>query len=160
MPINFGPLKGHGRVTAGIYFKTAAGSTILEGFVQAVGEGSIACFTICVRLEVSMRQVNGKATGTATFQFTFKVGFAEISYGVTASYGYQGGGGGALLPELTRFAALEARPVESDPMDALAAALPAGALPHQRRTRVRVPRRDTEWQNYRKQYSYLAKDLA
>jgi hypothetical protein len=165
MPINFGPLKGHGRVTAGIYFRSEQGSTVLEGFVQAIGEGSIACFTISVRLEVRMIARGGSATGTATFEFTFKVSFAEVSYAVSASYTYggDGAGGSAMLPLETRFAALESKAIATDASSAFAAVAPrkprVSAATRVHRTRVRVPRRDTEWAEYRKQYRHLAREL-
>lgn len=94
VPIEFGPLKADGRVTAGIYLKSRPGMRVIEGFVRAVGEGNIACFSIFVCLEVTIRQENGgNVTGSASFTFSFKVGFVEISYGFTASYAVQGGGG-------------------------------------------------------------------
>ena len=89
--INFGPLRAQGRVTSGIYLLDSPARRILEGFVRAAGEGSIACFSISVNLEVLVRQENSNMTGSSSFRFSFKVGFAKVSYGFTASYTIEGG---------------------------------------------------------------------
>lgn len=89
--ISFGPMTAQGRVTSGIYLKSSPALRILEGFVRAIGEGNIACFSICVNIEVAVRQENSNMTGSSSYSFTFKVGFFEVSYGFTASYEISGG---------------------------------------------------------------------
>lgn len=92
IPINFGPLHANGRVTAGIYISRSGDVATIEGFVQAIGEGSIGCFTIAVCLIVGVRSKNGNMQGYSTFSVSFKVGFAEISYSFTATYTMAGSG--------------------------------------------------------------------
>lgn len=94
--LSFGPLSAVGRVMAGIYIRCAhGGGAYIKGFVHAVGEGSIACFSISVNIEVAIiHYEDGHMEGSSSYRFTFKVGFAEISYGFTASYSVSGGSGG------------------------------------------------------------------
>jgi hypothetical protein len=92
IPITFGPLNAQGRVTAGIYISRTGDVATIEGFVQAIGEGSIGCFTIAVCLIVGVRSKNGNMEGYSSFSVSFKVGFAEISYSFTATYKMQGSG--------------------------------------------------------------------
>jgi hypothetical protein len=93
--LKFGPLNGFGAVSAGIYLRQAVGAgMVLEGFVHAVGEASIACFGVSVNFEVKVVHVDGNVTGQASYSFSFRVGFVKISYGVTAQYSFDGGGGG------------------------------------------------------------------
>ncbi len=95
VPIEFGPLKATGRVTAGIYLMSSPGLRVLEGFVRAVGEGNIACFSLSVCLEVTIRQENGgDMIGSSSFSLSFKLGFVKVKYGFTASYAVEGGGSG------------------------------------------------------------------
>lgn len=94
VPIEFGPLKASGRVTAGIYLMSRPGQRIIEGFVRAIGEGNIACFSIFVCIEVTIRQENGgKVTGSASYTVKIDVGLFDVTYGFTASYAVQGGAG-------------------------------------------------------------------
>jgi hypothetical protein len=94
--LKFGPLSASGRVMAGIYIRQGAGGgAYIKGFVHAVGEGHIACFSITVNIEVCIvHQPNGTMYGQSSYRFTFKVGFAEIGYEVNATYSIAGGGGG------------------------------------------------------------------
>jgi hypothetical protein len=88
----FGPLEGNGRLTAGIYLLSyAGGSRRLEGFVHAVGEGHIACFGLSFLIEIRTVQDGSAMTGSSTYAFSFKVGFFEVGYSVTASHSTQGG---------------------------------------------------------------------
>jgi len=106
--IKFGPLNAHGRVVAGILIT----NNILRAFVEAVGEGNIACFSICVSIQVALEFTpsTNEFTGSTTYSMSFKVGFITLSYGFTAHYtipGSGGGGGGkalnsALRPEFFR----------------------------------------------------------
>lgn len=91
--LQFGPLKGHASVSAGIYLMHATtpdgSKTRLEGFVHAIGEGHIACFGISVNFEVKIVHENsGTVTGSATYRFSFRVGFVKVGYSVTATYGF------------------------------------------------------------------------
>jgi hypothetical protein len=91
--LQFGPLKGHASVSAGIYLMHATtpdgSKTRLEGFVHAIGEGHIACFGISVNFEVKVvHEDSGTVTGSATYRFSFRVGFVKVGYGVTATYGF------------------------------------------------------------------------
>lgn len=110
--INFGPLKARGSVSAGIYLMRAtsahATTTRLEGFVHAVGEGNIACFGVSVNFAVKVLHDGGKVTGSATYRFTFRVGFAKVGYGVTASYNFAGNSKSARAASPRRKAALSA----------------------------------------------------
>jgi hypothetical protein len=94
--LSFGPLSAVGRVMAGIYFRQAqGGGALIKGFVHAVGEGSIACFSISVNIEVAITHYpDGHMEGSSTYRFSFKVSIAEITYEVTAKYSVSGGGGG------------------------------------------------------------------
>lgn len=88
--IEFGPLSGQGRVTSGFYLLVEKGGrSAFKGFVHAIGEGQVACFGICVNLEVAVEHQKGTMTGTSSYQFSFKVGFIELSYRVTAAYTFR-----------------------------------------------------------------------
>ncbi|GFZ86170.1 hypothetical protein [Sphingobium fuliginis] len=101
--IKFGPLDGRGKVSTGIYlFLRSDGTQRLEGFVHAVGEGQIACFGISVNLEVKIVSDGSSMKGSATFTFTFKVGFAEFDYSVPALYSFKGGGASGEVPQFPR----------------------------------------------------------
>jgi hypothetical protein len=138
--LKFGPLNAVGRVMAGIYIRLAKGEGAhIKGFVHAVGEGTIACFSICVNIEVAIEQKpGGNVVGSSSYRFTFKVGFAEISYGFTATYTIKGGGSGSkkAVPERTKTAGEI-----------------AGCAPHKKYQIVeRVPRKTQQWGNYRKHF--------
>jgi hypothetical protein len=130
---SFGPLSANGQVTAGIYIlRSAEGSGIIRGFVHAMGEGNLACFSICVNIEVwvQMEMPSGNVTGGAHFEFSFKVAFAEVSYGFDAGYTFAGGGGGAR----ERFFVHPGEP----------------------RTLTKVQRKSDHWRDYRKMYGARA----
>ncbi|MEP5764873.1 MAG: hypothetical protein ABJ308_09770 [Halieaceae bacterium] len=98
--INFGPLRGRGSVSTGIYLrKSSAQQAYLRGFVQAYGEGSLACFSVAVHIYVSVHMRGSDMWGQAGYSFSFKVGFIKVRYGFTASYTIRGSGssGGAQL---------------------------------------------------------------
>jgi hypothetical protein len=137
---SFGPLSANGQVTAGIYIlRSAEGSGVIRGFVHAMGEGNLACFSICVNIEVwvQMALPSGDVTGGAHFEFSFKVAFAEVSYGFDAAYSFPGpsSGGSPTLPDRNE------RP-----------------LPHstEPRTLTEVPRKFDQWLAYRKMYGARA----
>ncbi len=93
--LKFGPLSGHASVSAGIYLMSAVTetgrTTRLEGFVHALGEGSIACFGVAVNFEVKVVHQGGDVEGSATYRFSFRIGFVKVGYGVTANYTFAGG---------------------------------------------------------------------
>lgn len=132
----FGPLSAAGQVSAGIYvLRSAEGSGVIRGFVHAMGEGNLACFSICVNIEVwvQMELPSGHVTGGAHFEFSFKVAFAEISYGFDASYTFQGGASAALQG---------------------GASVAGSRLVHaaEPRTLTKVPRKFDQWLAYRKMF--------
>lgn len=89
VPIVFGPLRAHGRITAGIYVRKDNGPNVLiEGFIHAMGEGNIGCFGIAVQIEVGLKQDNksGDMQGYTSYSFSFKAGFLRISFSFNASY--------------------------------------------------------------------------
>lgn len=97
--IKFGPLRGQGRVSTGIYFHSVeGGKDELSGFVHAIGEGQVACFGVSISMAVQVHNdgATGEMVGDAAFNFTFRVGFASVSYGVTAEYTFKGGGAQSL----------------------------------------------------------------
>jgi hypothetical protein len=91
--IQFGPLYATARITAGIYLLSESGGyRVLEGFVQAVGEGNIACFSVAVLIQIkTSQQSDSSMAGSSTYAFKFQISsFFEISYSVTASYQTKG----------------------------------------------------------------------
>jgi hypothetical protein len=94
--VQFGPLYATARITAGIYLLSSAGGYhVLEGFVQAVGEGNIACFSVSILIQIkTTQQSDSSMSGSSTYEFTFKVSVVEVSYSVTAGYQVKGSGGG------------------------------------------------------------------
>jgi hypothetical protein len=150
--IVFGPLSAQGRVTAGIYLASSAGGgREIAAFVEAVGEGNIACFSICVYIRVGLVQqvdTSGNSTmyGYAEYSFTFKVGFIGISVGFTATYTIQG----------NRAAG---RNLTGGSSSKILIVAPGGAAMHpdaDRRYTVLTPRKQSEWGKYRQ---HLAFDL-
>jgi hypothetical protein len=93
--LSFPPLSAHGFVSAGIYIEMQKGQAlILEGFVRAIGEGSIVCFSISVFFEVRIHQQGSNVTGELTVSVSFKVGFVKITYTYKAEYAFAGKSGG------------------------------------------------------------------
>lgn len=137
--LKFGPLNGQGRVTAGIYLYSGPDSRVLEGFVNAVGEGSVGCFGVCVNIAVRVRQQDGGSmVGSSTYSLSFKVGFAEIKYAFTAQYKVQGGGGGGT-----------ARDGGADGQEAAQFAA-RGSLEKPQTISTTMPRKHKRWGEYRK----------
>lgn len=62
----------------------------LGAIVEAVGEGNIACFGICVALQVALISDGGHLYGEARYSFTFKVGFLSFSFSFKVSYTIHG----------------------------------------------------------------------
>ena len=77
-------LEGNARITAGIYLCSTTDDWVIEGFVQALGSGHIACFGISIAMIVKVRQEKGgDMTGSATYAFEFDVGLFTVGYSVT-----------------------------------------------------------------------------
>lgn len=102
--IQFGPLHASARITAGIYLLSEGGYRVLQGFVQAVGEGNIACFSVAVLIQITTtQQSDSSMAGSSTYAFSFKISsFFELTYHVTASYKTQGGGKQQQNPGITQ----------------------------------------------------------
>jgi len=136
--IRFGPLKAQGRVSTGIYLLIRDNvRRALEGFVHAVGEGQIACFGVSVNIEVKIVQEGDSMKGSASYKFSFRVGFVEVSYRFTATYhisGQEQSGGGAQ-------AALR------NPMAGLLCGAGEDML-----HRVLAPDKRTKWTEYRQKF--------
>lgn len=147
--LKFGPLAASGRVMAGIYIRQAqGGGAFIKGFVHAVGEGHIACFSVTVNIEVCIVHLpSGTMYGQSSYRFTFKVGFAEIGYGVTATYsiaskgdgGGEGGGGNHALAAFVRPACV----------DQIMKEYPSCPLHERKFIRTRVPSKSRHWTKYR-----------
>jgi hypothetical protein len=88
--VQFGPLSGEGRVTAGIYISKDNDGAVLAGFVHAVGEGHIACFGVSINLEVGVVDDNGAVSGYSHYSMSFSVGFVTLSFGFDAQYTISG----------------------------------------------------------------------
>lgn len=143
--IKFGPLQAQGRVTAGIYLMSGEGTQVLEGFVNAVGEGNIACFGVSVNISVRVRQVNGGAmVGSSSYSFSFKVGFVSVKYSFTAQYKVQGGGGGKTNSKRLR----------DDKNDMNITTVEPKGLQNTQEQFIctTVPRKERNWQSYRKHF--------
>ncbi|MGM5000119.1 hypothetical protein AB8A05_15405 [Tardiphaga sp. 538_B7_N1_4] len=144
--LKFGPLTASGRVMAGIYIRQAqGGGAFIKGFVHAVGEGHIACFSVTVNIEVCIVHLpSGTMYGQSSYRFTFKVGFAEVGYGVTATYsiaskGGEGGGGNA---ELVAF-------VQPAVVAEIMKTHPSCHLHERKFITTRVPSKSRRWARYR-----------
>ncbi|MGY5802422.1 hypothetical protein ACXHMN_13925 [Rhizobium sp. LEGMi12c] len=135
--LSFPPFSGWARVVAGLYFSKQLETTTFSGFVQAAGEGSLACFSIAALLEVGMKSEDGKVSGFSFYSFSFKVGFVELSYGFTAEYDLSS----SQSSHDFRLIGKAASPVV------------------RHLTRAKVPRRDTEWAEYKRGYAFLADEL-
>jgi hypothetical protein len=144
--LKFGPLSASGRVMAGIYIRQAqGGGAFIKGFVHAVGEGHIACFSVTVNIEVCIVHLpNGTMYGQSSYRFTFKVGFAEVGYGVTATYSIasKGGGGGGGNAELVAF-------VQPKIVTQIMKEHPSCHLHEKKFITTRVPSKSRHWTRYR-----------
>ncbi|MBV8211927.1 MAG: hypothetical protein JOZ08_01730 [Verrucomicrobia bacterium] len=153
--IQFGPLEAQGRVTAGVFLsETENGGRIISAFVEAVGEGNLACFSICVMLEVGLttdsEDGHSRLYGYTDFSFTFKAGFIGITLGFRAEYTIAGSAGSGQM----------AAKLRSGEANAAGAGLlttdTASGVDNRRRYSSLVPRKESNWGDYRR---YLAMDL-
>jgi hypothetical protein len=92
--IKFGPLRAQGRVVMGFMLRLFNGGKDIVILTEAVGEGNIACFSICVSLQVLLtRQDEGAVStmwGKASYSFSFKMGLIRYRYHFTAHYTLKG----------------------------------------------------------------------
>lgn len=95
--LKFGPLEATGRVLAGMRLRKSSKGWTFTILFEAVGEASIACFSLSVCIRITLeQQAGGDMYGGAWYSFKFKVGFASISYSVHAQYRLRGKSGTAL----------------------------------------------------------------
>src|SRR5207302_1692938 len=78
----FGPLSAHGRVSVSLWVDKSG----VGGSFEALGEGSVGCFGICVYLQVRLEPRGDQFIGTAEFSFSFRVGFISIEFHVRVQY--------------------------------------------------------------------------
>ncbi len=83
----FGPLRGQGRISTGIYLRKMGPEGIqIDGFFYCGGEAQIACFAIAASLMVRVsHRPDGTMVGSAVFTFSFSIGFAKLRYSVGVS---------------------------------------------------------------------------
>ena len=84
LAFGFGPLTGIGRVTMGIYVRmegdrSAMGATFFVG-----GAAHIACFAVSTSMMIRLTQEGGAMQGTASYEFSFSLGFKDITFTVVA----------------------------------------------------------------------------
>lgn len=97
--MEMGPLNAQARATVGIYLRSGGGRRVLEGFVNVVGSGSLGCFGVAVNIEIRTRQEDGgDMAGSATYEYSFKVGFVEVDFQVHTGHRQQGGSGESRRP--------------------------------------------------------------
>ena len=137
--IEYGPMSGHGRITAGIGFMTLKTEKetlqYLEGFVKAIGTGQIACFGMCINMEICVRQDNGgDMVGSSTYSFTFSLGLFDYGYTVKATQRISGKSSTRIAKKLNMFTDLTVPQTEPQ-------------------TVVRTPSKQRQWNEYR---NYLA----
>jgi len=90
--IAFGPLSAQGRLVAGISVHQNGDDQNITALIEAVGEGNIACFGICVAITVgATRSGKGALQGFSDYSFSFSVGWITFTYGFRAGYTVQGG---------------------------------------------------------------------
>lgn len=86
----FSFLSGTGRIFAGVALTLKKRPGVRDGLtvqaiVEAVGEGHIACFSLTIFIRIVCTHTeDGDLDGSATYRFSFKVGFFSVHYQVTA----------------------------------------------------------------------------
>ncbi|MFC5490980.1 hypothetical protein [Dokdonella soli] len=92
---DFGILAGYGRVSAGFALIDTKGGLTIQAIVEAVGEGHIACFSLSIFIRIVLvHSPHGDLDGSATYRFSFKVGFFKVHYSMTAHRHISGSGDG------------------------------------------------------------------
>jgi hypothetical protein len=79
---SFGPLKGEGRVTVGVFVRQLEGHTTLYGIFFAGGAARLACFSLSASLLVRMSQKDGDLVGEAIFTYSFSIGITDFNFAV------------------------------------------------------------------------------
>ncbi|MEO5685904.1 MAG: hypothetical protein ABIR54_00960 [Burkholderiaceae bacterium] len=88
--VNFGPLTGTAKITAGIYISLGARDEI-GGYFNASGSMSVAhLLTVGAALVVSLTKQGGDMRGDATYTFEFSLGIIDYSYEVDVTYAKEG----------------------------------------------------------------------
>ena len=145
--IHFGPLSAQGRIVTGVRDVQGPAGMTLTAIIEAVGEGSIACFSICVYIRLSLtHHASGVMDGEAYYSFTFSIGFAHITYGFTAKYTLSGQSEKSPPDQKTtqiddgrRYAALVLAPAD------------CADMPKEQRFTVNwTPRKASRWSDYAK----------
>lgn len=86
---SFGPLRGSGRITAGIYIRLGGRDAAIEGFFCAIGEVSLAGLFHCgasLRVALTYNIAQGKISGMAKYEFHFSIGWFKYSYRISVNY--------------------------------------------------------------------------
>lgn len=109
--IEMGPLNAQARATVGIYLMSGAGRRVLEGFFHVVGSGTLGCFGVGVNMEIRTRQEDdGAMAGSATYEYSIKVGFFEMDFQVQTGHRQENGqdsGERMTAPQLMRSTAAD-----------------------------------------------------
>lgn len=90
----FGPLKAHGRIMAGMAIEQSVGNQRITGFFEAVGQGNVGCFGISIAIRIDLTHyADGRVAGTANIHLKFKAGFLSVRFNFSAQYEVKGGSG-------------------------------------------------------------------
>ncbi|MBX9876209.1 MAG: hypothetical protein K2X84_15210, partial [Beijerinckiaceae bacterium] len=79
---SFGPLRGEGRITVGIFVRQLQGHTTLYGIFFAGGAARLSCFSLSASLLVRMSQDGGDLVGEAIFTYSFSIGITDFNFSV------------------------------------------------------------------------------
>lgn len=144
--IAFGPLRGQGRICTGIHWTNQQITT----FIEAVGEGSIACFSISIYIGFFLtHQNNGSLFGRAIFEYKFKVGFVTFKYKVEARRNIAGPGGGGRTAARPQGLLADLEAAGDWLAGGIMTALPIAALAAAGPSQVSdVPAKATRWRDY------------
>jgi hypothetical protein len=89
----YGPAKGSGRITAGIYIRMGGRDPVIEGFFCAQGEVNIAkliTMGASLRVTLTYRMKTGQTAGAAVYTFKFSIGFFDFKYSARVDYARDG----------------------------------------------------------------------
>lgn len=132
----FGPLNGQGRVVAGMMVRQDAEGLTIVGFFEAVGSASISCFSLTIRIRISLIHEGSNLTGEVDVSLKFKVGIFSISFNFTARQEIAGGG------EEERNTALLETQLQSKVSDNSAV------------YSIDIPDKRTNWQDYKNKFDF------